>query len=139
LDFHFIIEKIKLNLQSEKKNPTSFQFICEKMAKFGQKKKTLVRIWNDLSREFRSSAQLCIISAHGPRSQNSPSQFLCRGYSAQEQGVLGVRTCQRWSQGDACLLFPKLPSSNGIIEHKNQYNFYPLIPSKYPPGTCQVS
>ncbi len=57
----------------------------------------------------------------------------------QEQGVLGVRTCQRWSQGDACLLFPKLPSSNGIIEHKNQYNFYPLIPSKYPPGTCQVS
>jgi hypothetical protein len=39
---------------------------------------------------------------------------------------------------DACL-FPKLPSSSGIIEHKNQYNLYPLIPSKYRPGTCQVS
>jgi hypothetical protein len=116
------------------------------MAKFGQKKKTLVRIWNDLSWEFRSSAQLCIISAHGPSFPEQPFSVLMCKIMRQEQRVLVVRTWARWSQGssssknlgeveprDACL-FPKLSSSYGIIEHKNQYNFYPLIPSKYLPG-----
>jgi len=57
----------------------------------------------------------------------------------QEQGVLDVRTWMHEVEPrDACL-FPKLPFSYGIVEHKNQYSFYPVIPSKYPPGTCQVS
>ncbi len=56
----FFFEKGKKLLEHAlgKKNPKISQVLCQKMAKFGQKKKTLVRIWNFVSWEFRSSLLL---------------------------------------------------------------------------------
>jgi hypothetical protein len=68
--FGFFFSKKKKKLVEftlEKKNPKNLlNFFVKKWRNLARKKKTLVRIWNDLSWEFRSRAQLCIISAHAP-------------------------------------------------------------------------